>query len=137
MKEIKNINIKSKPALRQTCVIASLSSAFCKLFCRQEVPKPYKNGINEAFNKVYTIVNPDEYDKQYGLLIEIGQMSVEEYYYIKGHYFGQKTIDEKVNDKTYRSIYTEPKSFVKSFECHLLPPLLRESFLSNLFQPPK
>jgi hypothetical protein len=46
--------------------------------------------MNEAFKKVYTIVNPDEYDKQYGLLVEIGKMSVEEYYFIKGYHRGQE-----------------------------------------------
>lgn len=129
----KNIKLRGCRQWRKTGVIASLSSAVSKFFCRKEKPEPYKNGLNEAFNKVYTIVNPDEYDKQYGLLVEIGQMSVEEYYYIKGHLFGQKTIDEKVNDKTYRSIYTEPKSYVKTVECQLLPESLRKSFLEDSF----
>ena len=128
----KNIKLSSNRQWRKTSVIASLSSVVCKFFCRQK-ETVYKNGINEAFNKVYTIVNPDEYDKQYGLLVEIGQMSVEEYYYIKGHHFGQKTIGEKVNDKTYRSFYTEPKNYTKSVECHFLPPLLRKSFLEDSF----
>ncbi len=83
-----NIKLRGYRQWRKTCVIASLSSAVCKLFCRQEEAEPYKNGMNEAFNKVYTIVNPDEYDKQYGLLVEIGQMTVEEYYFIKGYHHG-------------------------------------------------
>ena len=130
---MKNFILKTYRYLRQLCVIDSLSSAVRKLFCRHKDPVLYKNGMNEAFKKVYTIVNPDEYDKQHGLLVEIGQMSIEEYYYIKGYHFGQKTIDEKVNDKTYRSFYTEPRSYVKPVDCYLLPEPLRESFVSNSF----
>ncbi len=87
---MKNLILKGLRHLRQLRVIASLSSAVSKFFCRKEKPEPYKNGLNEAFNKVYTIVNPDEYDKQYGLLVEIGQMSVEEYYFVKGYHRGQE-----------------------------------------------
>ena len=86
----KNIKLKGDQQWRKTCVIACLSSAVCKYFCRHKKPEPYKNGMNEAFKKVYTIVNPDEYDKQYGLLVEIGKMSVEEYYFIKGYHRGQE-----------------------------------------------
>ena len=38
----------------------------------------------------YTIVNPDEYDKEYGITVELGIYSVEEYYYIKGWTLGQQ-----------------------------------------------
>jgi hypothetical protein len=86
---MKNLILKGLRHLRQLCVIASLNSAVCKLFCRKGV-KLYKNGMNEAFNKKYTIVNPDEYDKQYGLAVEIGIITVEDYYFTKGYFKGQE-----------------------------------------------
>jgi hypothetical protein len=72
------------PAFLVGAVIGWLFSAFC----RTKISSKYKNGMNEAFSKVYTIVNPDEYDKMYGLSVEIGVMSVEEYYYTKGRIQG-------------------------------------------------
>lgn len=49
--------------------------------------KEWSNNVTPAwFNEVrkYTIVDPDEYDIKFGIGVEIGVFTVEDYYYTKG-----------------------------------------------------
>jgi hypothetical protein len=52
-----------------------------KIEWTNEVTPKYFDSIRK-----YTIKSPDKYDLEYGITVEIGVMSVEEYFYTKGRY---------------------------------------------------
>lgn len=53
----------------------------------QTPPNLLKNNKFKFPNKIYEIPNPDQYDKEFGFIVEYGLTSIEMYNKVKGHYF--------------------------------------------------
>ena len=46
----------------------------------------------------YTFRSKDEYDEEFGILLELGIHGIEEYFYIKGYHLGQKAFQKLYPD---------------------------------------
>jgi hypothetical protein len=85
--------------VEKSCILCSKDGFGLSEF-KNPPPCPSKTWSNKVtpvwYNSIrkYTIENPDEYDLEFGIGVEIGVFTVEDYYYTKGWTVRQNWIDK-------------------------------------------